>query len=150
MIMSLRIFVKNFICHNSLIRLWVVEDNEYKMLTDDDNNSVCMDHELLNNKVWQSKYLEYKVKGVTDILVKDFYTEAINIVLYPEKFIDSDYDNLLKTEPKEVGIYKFPVNEDNGLQFNRLTIIEPNANTSCISSNAGILNNIKNFFKYKK
>lgn len=40
-----------------------------------------MEHELLNNKVWQSKYNECKVIGVTDIACDDFYREAVNIVI---------------------------------------------------------------------
>jgi hypothetical protein len=45
------------------------------------DKSVCMEWELLQGKSWQSEYLDREVVGVTDIVVDDFYKEAVNIVI---------------------------------------------------------------------
>lgn len=83
--MRLNDFIENYICKNSLIRLWEVLPKEegfgYKMICDNEGNSVCMEHEILNKKVWQSNYSENEVIGVNDIYVDGFYREAINIVI---------------------------------------------------------------------
>jgi hypothetical protein len=36
---------------------------------------------LVQGKVWQSEYSNYEVVGVKDIVVNDFYREAVNIVI---------------------------------------------------------------------
>ena len=72
-------FIDAFICKNSLIRLWIPFKGGHKMLVEDD--SVCMEWQINRGEVWQSKYINTKVKGVTDIVVNDDYREAINIVL---------------------------------------------------------------------
>lgn len=78
---TLEEFILRFVLPNTLIRLWVPVRGGHVMLQVDGKNSVCMEHEILNNKVWQSDYKEYKVLGVNDILVDDFYKEAVNIVI---------------------------------------------------------------------
>lgn len=83
--MTLGEFIIKFILPNSLIRLWVPDNGGYIMLHIDGKNSVCMEHEILKNKVWQSDYKNHLVIGVNDILVHDFYKEAINIVINPNK-----------------------------------------------------------------
>lgn len=45
------------------------------------DDSVCMEWELLKNKVWQSEYNNCIVIGVKDIVVDDLYREAVNIVI---------------------------------------------------------------------
>ena len=84
--LTLKEFVTKFICKNSLIRLWIKTSNTCYMLKNDTNdkssNSVCMEWELLKGNVWQSEYNDYKVLGINDIVVNDFYKEAINIVIY--------------------------------------------------------------------
>lgn len=79
--MKLKEFIEKFICRNSLVRLWVpLCDGRNKMLHEN-GNFVCMEWEILDRKVWQSKYLESEVIGIKDIVVDDFYREAINIVI---------------------------------------------------------------------
>lgn len=79
--MNLGEFVENFVCPNSLIKLWIPDvDCGHKLLIED-GNFVCMEHELLDDKVWQSRYRGARVIGVTDIYCDDFYREAINIVI---------------------------------------------------------------------
>ena len=79
--MKLKEFIEKFICKNSLIRLWKpIKGCKHQMLIEEDKK-VCMEWELLDGKVWQSKYLENEVIGINDIVVNDFYREAINIVI---------------------------------------------------------------------
>lgn len=46
-----------------------------------ENNFKCMDHEILKEKVWQSRYLDTEVVGVTDIVPAETYDYSVNIVL---------------------------------------------------------------------
>ncbi|HLO11143.1 MAG TPA: hypothetical protein VK190_02680 [Pseudoneobacillus sp.] len=46
-----------------------------------DDKRVCMEWEMLQDKVWQSEYANCEVVGVTDIVVEDAYREAVNIVI---------------------------------------------------------------------
>lgn len=78
--MTLKDFVKRFICNNTLIRLWHPIEGGHA-LVQKDKKSVCMEWELLNDKVWQSNYGKHEVIGVTDIVVDDFYKEAVNIII---------------------------------------------------------------------
>lgn len=80
--MRLKDFVDTFICRNTVIRLWTVDENHkgYKMIFREDD-SVCMEWELLEDKVWQSEYNNCIVIGVKDIVVDDLYREAVNIVI---------------------------------------------------------------------
>jgi len=77
--MELKEFIMKFICPNSIIRLWVPIDGGHKMLCEN-NIEVCMEWEILKGTVWQSKYIDCKVVGVTDIVVETC-KESINIVL---------------------------------------------------------------------
>ena len=79
--MNLNTFIRNFVCPNSLIRLWVPNDKEsgYKMLSNE--NNVCMEWEITKKQHWMSNYGHCEVIGVKDIYVDDFYREAINIVI---------------------------------------------------------------------
>jgi len=78
--MCLKEFIAKFVCRNTLIRLWTPVKGGHKMLSEEEN-SVCMEWELLQDKVWQSKYNNFIVVGVKDIIVNDFYKEAVNIVI---------------------------------------------------------------------
>lgn len=78
--MKLKVFIEKFVCKNTLIRLWEPIKGGNKMIVKDDK-TVCMEWELLQDKVWQSEYGNCEVVGVTDILVNDFYKEAVNIVI---------------------------------------------------------------------
>lgn len=71
--MILKDFIDKFVGCNSLVRLWKINNNkEHQMLCD-----ATMEWKILDN----SKYKDYKVLYVKDILVDDFYREAINIVI---------------------------------------------------------------------
>lgn len=91
--MKLNAFVRKYICSNTLIRLWVpVSGGGHRMLYRYDEkkpgnvDDVCMEHELLSSKSWQSQYSLCEVIGVTDIVVADgFYREAVNIVIKPKE-----------------------------------------------------------------
>lgn len=80
-------FISSFICNNSLIRLWKPTKEGHQMIYKDDKSKpdniddVCMEWQLLTDKVWQSEYKECRVIGVNDIYVDGFYREAINIVI---------------------------------------------------------------------
>ena len=78
--MKLREFVDMFICRNALIRLWKPAKGGYKMIGYG-RDSVCMEWELVNGEVWQSKYNDCEVIGVKDIIVNDDCSEAVNIVV---------------------------------------------------------------------
>lgn len=82
---TLEEFILRFVLPNSLIRLWVPIRGGYQMLRIEGKNDVCMEHEIVKNKVWQSDYKDFSVIGVNDILVDDFYKEAINIVIDNKK-----------------------------------------------------------------
>lgn len=77
--MKLKEFIEKFICKNTIIRLWTPIKSGHKMLCEDDKE-VCMEWELLKGSVWQSKYSDCDVIGVSDIVV-DTYKEAVNIVI---------------------------------------------------------------------
>ena len=78
--MELKEFVEKFVCKNTLIRLWTPIKGGHKMIHRGDD-SVCMEWELISCTTWQSRYNDCKVIGVTDIVVDDFYKEAVNIVI---------------------------------------------------------------------
>ena len=91
--MKLKTFVRKYICSNTLIRLWVpASGGGHRMLCRYDEekpgniDDVCMEHELLSSKSWQSEYSLCEVVGITDIVVRDnFYPEAVNIVIKPKE-----------------------------------------------------------------
>jgi iron uptake system EfeUOB component EfeO/EfeM len=77
---ELKEFVEKYICKNTIIRLWKPIKGGHEMLHQKNDKEVCMEWELLKNEVWQSKYNENKVVGITDIIT-DTYREAVNIVI---------------------------------------------------------------------
>lgn len=77
--MQLANFIEQFICHNSIIRLWKPCDGGCKLIWDG-TCEVCMEWELLQNKVYQSQFKDCLVIGVNDIC-NDTYAESINIVI---------------------------------------------------------------------
>ena len=102
-IMTLKDFVKRYVCSNTILRLWAPKNgwNGYVLLYVKDErkpdgvDDVCMDWELIHDKCWQSKYCDCKVLGVKDIVVDGFYREAVNIVIDTEA--DSDIPTILDT-----------------------------------------------------
>ena len=91
--MKLNTFVRKYVCSNTLIRLWVpASGGGHRMLCKYDEkkpgniDDVCMEHELLSTKSWQSKYSLCEVIGVTDIVVThSHFPEAVNIVIKPKE-----------------------------------------------------------------
>lgn len=75
--MTLKEFIEQFVCPNTLIRL------QYNVLGGHEEvmgDSPKMEHELI-----KSEYSHREVIGVTDILyIKSHYTEAVNIVIERE------------------------------------------------------------------
>ncbi len=93
----LKEFIENYVCKNSLIRLWYSINGVYEMVIKD-HKSVCMEWEILkcDSICIYKRYLNNKVIGVTDISVIGDYSEAINIVI--EKVELQDFrNNLLKS-----------------------------------------------------
>ena len=79
--MKLGEFIKNYIEHNSLVRLlYRVEKSGYKVVLDSWDD-VSMEHEILKGKGKFKDYINYEVLGITDVLVGGHYSEAINIVI---------------------------------------------------------------------
>lgn len=77
--MRLKIFIKKFIEHNSLIRLVYKEKGGYKSVLDWDE--VSMEHEILKGKGKYKKYINNEVIGITSIMTIGHYPEAINIAI---------------------------------------------------------------------
>ena len=83
--MRLKDFVETFVCRNTLIRLWTPIKGGHKMIRNGED-SVCMEWKLVRGETWMSKYNDYEVIGVKDIVVDDFYREAVNIVINDSKY----------------------------------------------------------------
>ena len=77
--MRLKDFIKEFVCKNTLIRLWEPFNGGHKMLTDGEAE-VGMEWGIVDDKGWQAKYADREIVGVTDIFCET-YREAVNIVL---------------------------------------------------------------------
>ena len=77
--MTLRYFIDNLICHNTLVRLWKPYKGGNKMLLTENGKEVCMEWQILNGEC-HKKYADCYVIGVTDI-VCDHSPEAVNIVI---------------------------------------------------------------------
>ena len=84
--MILKDFNENFICKNSIIRLWYPDKGGHKLVIPDDKKSVCMEWELNRHSVYK-KYANNNVIGITDIVTNGSFPEAINIVI-EEIFLD--------------------------------------------------------------
>ena len=77
--MRLKDFIKEFVCKNTLIRLWEPFNGGHKMLTNGEAE-VGMEWGIVDGKGWQAKYADREIVGVTDIFCET-YREAVNIVL---------------------------------------------------------------------
>lgn len=75
--MILKEFIENFVCKNSLIRLWYPFKGGNEMVID----GVSMEWEIIKGEGIFKKFINNNVIGVTDILVSGHYSEAINIVI---------------------------------------------------------------------
>ena len=75
--MILKEFIENFVCKNSIIRLWYPFKGGNEMVVD----GVSMEWEIIKGEGIFKKFINNNVIGVTDILVSGHYSEAINIVI---------------------------------------------------------------------
>lgn len=80
--MKLKDFIQQFVCKNTIVRLWTPLKGGHYLLAKSEND-VCMEWQIQNDGVWQSEYANHEVVGVTDIVV-DTYKEAVNIVIKAE------------------------------------------------------------------
>lgn len=114
--MKLGDFVSKFVCCNSLIRLWKRnEDGSYEFLYKEDERkhgmvAICMEWQLLDNKVWQSYFNDCEVIGVKDIVVDGHYSEAINIVIDVNSDKEVIVNGPLPENPSEIHQLKMEVN----------------------------------------
>lgn len=92
--MKLGEFIENFVNHNSLIRLIYKEKGNYRIVNQSWDD-VSMEWEILKGKGKNRHYINNEVLGITDILVKGPYSEAINIVIEEienQPYIDETID----------------------------------------------------------
>ena len=90
--MTLKDFVKQYVEHNSLIRVVYKLPGGHKAVLNS-WSEVSMDHELLKMKGKFARFANHEVIGVASILVAGNYADAINIVV---KEITKDVERDLK------------------------------------------------------
>ena len=78
--MILKDFIKEYVEHNSLVRLLYKNPGGHKLVLDDWND-VSMDWTIVKGEGKYAAYVNHKVLGVTSILVRGPYPESINIVI---------------------------------------------------------------------
>lgn len=78
--MTLKDFVKQYVEHNSLIRVVYKLPGGHKAVLNS-WSEVSMDHELLKMKGKFAKFANHEVIGVASILVAGNYGDAVNIVV---------------------------------------------------------------------
>lgn len=76
--MKLKEFLKEYVCPNTMIRLWKNVNGHERLCLFDECKPV-MDWELMSDNRYE-KHRNLKVIGVTDILCETCY-EAVNIVV---------------------------------------------------------------------
>ena len=76
--MKLKEFLKEYVCPNTMIRLWKNINGHERLCLFDECEPV-MDCELMQDNRYE-KHRNLKVIGVTDILCETYY-EAVNIVV---------------------------------------------------------------------
>lgn len=75
--MKLKKFVNNYICPNTLIRLWYPIEGGHELAYPKE----IMDWQITKEETLLQPYLDCMVIGVTDILIEGNYKEVVNIVL---------------------------------------------------------------------
>ena len=78
--MTLKDFVKQYVEHNSLIRVVYKLPGGHKAVLNS-WSEVSMDHELLKMKGKFAKFTNHEVIGLASILTTGSYSDAINIVV---------------------------------------------------------------------
>jgi len=93
--MTLKEFTENYIEHNSLVRVLYKEKGGHRIVLNDWND-VDMDHQIVKGQGKYAPYVNHKVLGVTSIVVRGPYSEAVNVVI-EEIPLDELRDNKLST-----------------------------------------------------
>ena len=93
--MTLKEFIEEYIQHNSLVRVLYKNPGGHKIVLNDWDD-VDMDWKIVKGEGKYAAYVNLKVLGVTSILVRGPYSEAINIVI-EEIPLDELRDNKLKS-----------------------------------------------------
>lgn len=79
--MNLHDFISNFVCRNTLVRLWRIQDDGCKVVIRDlEGHEVFMEWTIFRDLEFLNHYEDVEVIGVTDVLCEN-YPEAVNIVL---------------------------------------------------------------------
>lgn len=82
--MTLDEFIGNFVCRNTTIRLWHIEDDGSYVVVrdewDENRRSWFMEWEMFDNDSFLNLYAGARVIGVTDILDLE-HPDAVNIVI---------------------------------------------------------------------
>lgn len=82
--MTLDEFIEKFVCRNTTIRLWQVQDDGSHVVVrdewDENRRSWFMEWEMFKNDSFLNLYAGAKVIGVTDILDLE-HPDAVNIVI---------------------------------------------------------------------
>jgi hypothetical protein len=78
--MILKDFIKEYVEHNSLVRVLYKNPGGHKLVLDDWND-VSMDWTIVKGEGKYAPYVNHKVLGVASILVRGPYPESINIVI---------------------------------------------------------------------
>jgi hypothetical protein len=79
--MKLGEFIKEFVNHNSLVRLLYQHEKCSHIIVSDSWNDVSMEHEILNGTGIYRHYINNNVMYIASILTGGHYSEAINIVI---------------------------------------------------------------------
>lgn len=78
--MILKDFIKEYVEHNSLVRVLYKNPGGHKLILDDWND-VAMDWEIVKGQGKYAAYVNHKVLGIASIFVRGPYPESINIVI---------------------------------------------------------------------
>lgn len=78
--MTLKDFIDEYVEHNSLVRVLYKHKGGHKLILNDWDD-VDMGWKIVDGKGKYSAYVNHKVLGVTSILVRGPYSDAVNIVI---------------------------------------------------------------------
>jgi hypothetical protein len=78
--MTLKDFINDYVEGNSLVRVLYKNTAGHKTVLQDWDD-VDMDHQIIKGKGKYATYINHKVIGLTSILVRGPFSEAINIVI---------------------------------------------------------------------
>lgn len=78
--MTLKEFIKEYIEHNSLVRVLYKHKGGHKLVLND-WDEVDMDHQIIKGQGKYAPYINHNVLGIASILTGGPYPESINIVI---------------------------------------------------------------------